>query len=91
MSYRHPILIVPGEPNSVFFEIFFKSLKAIKIKNPLILITSIDLLKFHMKKMNVKKKIKLIEKNQLRRDKLDNLQGFGGEHGVYEWDENQKM
>ena len=26
-----------------------------------------------------------------RRDKLDNLQGFGGEHGVYEWDENQKM
>ena len=72
MSYRNPILIVHGEPNSVFFEIFFKSLKAIKIKNPIILITSIDLLKFHMKKMNFKKKIKLLEKNQIRIDKLEN-------------------
>ncbi len=72
MSYRNPILIVHGEPNSVFFEIFFKSLKAIKIKSPIILITSIDLLKFHMKKMNFKKKIKLVEKNQLRIDKLEN-------------------
>ena len=72
MNYKKSIVIVPGEPNSVFFEIFFKSLKALKIKNPIILITSIDLLKFHMKKMNFKKKIKLIEKNQLKRDKLDN-------------------
>jgi 4-hydroxythreonine-4-phosphate dehydrogenase len=35
-----PIIIVPGEPNSVFFEIFFKSLKKNKFKSPLILITS---------------------------------------------------
>ena len=32
MNYE-PILIVAGEPNSVFLEIFFKSLK-IKIKRP---------------------------------------------------------
>ena len=32
-----PILIVSGEPNSVFLEIFFKTLK-LKIKSPLILI-----------------------------------------------------
>jgi len=33
-----PILVVAGEPNSIFLEIFFKSIKAIKIKNPIILI-----------------------------------------------------
>ena len=32
-----PILIVAGEPNSVFLEIFFK-VRKIKIKSPLILI-----------------------------------------------------
>jgi 4-hydroxy-L-threonine phosphate dehydrogenase PdxA len=35
-----PIIIVPGEPNSVFFEIFFKSLKNNKFKSPIILVTS---------------------------------------------------
>ena len=38
MNYS-PILIVSGEPNSVFLEIFFKTLK-LKIKSPLILISS---------------------------------------------------
>ena len=66
MNYKKSIVIVPGEPNSVFFEIFFKSLKALKIKNPIILITFIDLLKFHMKKMNFKK-IKLIEKKSTKK------------------------
>ena len=32
-----PILIIPGQPKSIFYEIFFKSLKR-KIKSPLILI-----------------------------------------------------
>ncbi len=72
MNYKNLIIIVPGEPNSIFFEIFFKSLKKIKIKSPMILITSINLLKFHMKKMNYKKKIKLIEKNHLVDLKLNN-------------------
>ena len=31
MKYK-PILIVAGEPNSVFLEIFFKSLKKKKLK-----------------------------------------------------------
>ena len=39
MNYK-PILIVHGEPNSIFLEIFFKSLKYKKFKNPLILICS---------------------------------------------------
>ena len=32
------ILIVAGEPNSIFFEIFFKSIKNKNYRNPLILI-----------------------------------------------------
>ena len=35
-----PIIIVPGELNSIFFEIFFKTLKIKKFKSPLILIFS---------------------------------------------------
>ncbi len=55
MNYK-PILIANGEPNSIFFEIFFKTLKLIKVKNPIILITSKKLLKIQMKKFNFKKK-----------------------------------
>ena len=34
-----PIIVVAGEPNSVFLELYFKILKK-KIENPLILIVS---------------------------------------------------
>ena len=47
-----PIIVVSGEPYSVFLEIFFKSLKNKKIKNirrPIILIGSADLLVQQMK------------------------------------------
>ena len=49
MSYK-PILIVAGEPNSVFFEIFFKSIKKNNFKSPLIIIASKNLL---IKQMNI--------------------------------------
>ena len=55
MSYN-PILIVHGEPNSIFFEIFFKSVRSRKFKSPLILICSYKLLKFQMKVFKFKKK-----------------------------------
>jgi 4-hydroxy-L-threonine phosphate dehydrogenase PdxA len=42
MNYS-PIIIVAGEPNSVFFELFFKVIKK-KIKSPIILIASKKLL-----------------------------------------------
>ena len=42
MNYK-PIIIVAGEPNSIFFEIFFKVIKK-KIKSPIILIASKKLL-----------------------------------------------
>ena len=33
MNYK-PILIVSGEPNSIFLEIFFKTIKKNKLKAP---------------------------------------------------------
>ena len=41
-----PILLVAGEPNSIFLEILFKILKKQKLKNPLILIASYNYLNF---------------------------------------------
>ena len=41
----NPILVVAGEPNSIFLEIYFKSIKKIKIQNPLILIASLKIVK----------------------------------------------
>ncbi len=55
-----PIIIVNGEPNSVFLEIFFKALKYKKFKSQIILISSSKLLNYHMKKFNYKKKINFI-------------------------------
>ena len=40
---KKPIIVVAGEPYSIFLEIFFKSLKK-NIKNPIILIASKNLL-----------------------------------------------
>ena len=56
MSPKNFILIVAGEPNSVFLEIFFKSIDYIKIKKPLILIASHKLVILQMKKFGYKKK-----------------------------------
>jgi len=71
MNYS-PILIVSGEPNSVFLELFFKVLKKDKIKNPIILISSKKLLTLQMQKLEFKKKIKLLQVSKLESYKLDN-------------------
>ena len=71
MNYK-PIIIVAGEPNSIFLEIFFKSLKKKKYKRPLILICSLKLLNFQMKKFKFKRKVKLIKLSKLNQYKLDN-------------------
>ena len=72
MNFKHSILIVAGEPNSVFLEIFFKTLKKIKIKNPLILIGSHKVLRLQMKKLNFKKKINVLDQKNLKNCRLDN-------------------
>ena len=71
MTYK-PIIIVSGEPNSIFFEIYFKALKQKKFRSPIILISSLKLIKLQMKKMNIKKKVKLLNFSMLKKYKLDN-------------------
>jgi len=71
MNYK-PILIIHGEPNSIFLEIFFKSIKYKKFKNPLILICSYKILKFQMKKLRFKMDIKIINPLLLNKTKLNN-------------------
>ncbi|MBD1144814.1 4-hydroxythreonine-4-phosphate dehydrogenase PdxA [Pelagibacterales bacterium SAG-MED37] len=71
MNYR-PIIIVAGEPNSIFFEIFIKALKTKKFKSPIILIASLNLLKLQMNKLGLKKKIKLLNLPLLKNLKLNN-------------------
>ena len=68
MNYK-PIVILNGEPNSVFLEIFFKALKK-KYRSHIILISSIKLLKHYMKKFNFKKNINIIDINNLKKKKL---------------------
>ena len=71
MNYR-PIIIVAGEPNSIFLEIFFKSLDSNSFKSPLILIASKDLLIKQMKSLGFDFKINLINENYTNMNKLDN-------------------
>jgi 4-hydroxythreonine-4-phosphate dehydrogenase len=71
MIYK-PIIIVAGEPNSIFLEIFFKALTYKKFKSPIILIASLNLLKLQMKKLNIKKNIKLLNSIKLNEYKLNN-------------------
>ena len=71
MNYS-PILIVSGEPNSVFLELFFKVLNKDKIKSPIILISSKKLLTLQMQKLEFKKQIKLLQISKLKYYKLDN-------------------
>tara|TARA_Y100000741_G_scaffold274660_2_gene214670 strand:- start:141 stop:1106 length:966 start_codon:yes stop_codon:yes gene_type:complete len=67
-----PIIIVSGEPNSIFLEIFFKSLSYKRYNRPLILISSLKLLKLQMQKLNFKFTIRLIDHKNLTNYKLNN-------------------
>jgi 4-hydroxythreonine-4-phosphate dehydrogenase len=69
---KEPIIIVSGEPNSIFLEIFFKSLKANTYKSPLIVIVSKKLLQEQMNKLGFTFKIKDIDKNLKDFSKLNN-------------------
>ncbi|MDA9062322.1 4-hydroxythreonine-4-phosphate dehydrogenase PdxA [Candidatus Pelagibacter sp.] len=67
-----PIIIVAGEPNSVFLEIFFKCKKKINIKKPIVLIASKKLLLLQMKKLGFDFEVNLINANKLKFNLLDN-------------------
>ena len=69
---KEPIIIVGGEPNSIFLEIFFKSLKTNTFKSPLIVVVSKKLLLEQMNKLGFTFKIKDIDKNLKDFSKLNN-------------------
>jgi 4-hydroxythreonine-4-phosphate dehydrogenase len=69
---KEPIIIVGGEPNSVFLEIFFKSLKSNSYKSPLIIFISKKLLQEQMKKLDFDFKINDIDKKLKDFSKLNN-------------------
>jgi len=71
MVYK-PILIVAGEPNSIFSEIFFKSIKYKRYKSPIIIIASKKLIELQMRKLNVNKKIRLINFLNIEKYNFDN-------------------
>ena len=60
-----PIIVVAGEPNSIFIEIFAKSIKKNNYKNPIILIASYNLVNLQLKKLNYKIKINLLDHQNL--------------------------
>ena len=66
---NNAILIVAGEPNSVFLEIFFKSFHATKYNSPIIIIASKSLIIKQMKFLGFDHGINLINKDC---KKLDN-------------------
>jgi len=74
VNYK-PIIIVAGEPNSIFFELFFNVIKK-KIKSPIILIASKELLvkqaKVLKKKIsfNITNEFEIIKKNKLKKINL---------------------
>ena len=67
-----PILLVAGDPYSVFLELFFKSIKRKKYKSPLILICCKKILIKQMKICKYKKEIKIIEIDDIYKSKYNN-------------------
>ena len=69
---KEPIIIVSGEPNSIFLEVFFKCIKKNSYKSPLIIIVSKKLLQEQMKKLNFSIGINDIDKKLKDFSKLNN-------------------
>ena len=75
MNYK-PIIIVAGEPFSIFIEIFFKALKKNRFKHPIVLIVSKNLMIKQMKKLKINHKFFLINKNNFDLTKLNNARTY---------------
>ena len=71
MNFK-PILIVPGEKKSIFFEIFFKTLKSKRIISPLILICNKKIFYNEIKRYKFKQKIEPINLNKIFKTKFLN-------------------
>ena len=71
MTFK-PIIIVPGEKKSIFFEIFFKSIRNKRLKSPLIIIFEKSEFLKVAKKNKFKKEIRLLDFNKLKNTNLSN-------------------
>ena len=69
MNYK-PILIICGEPNSIFTELLAKSIRKYKNKKPIILIGSINLIKTQLKKLGFKLSLNLLKS---KKSKINNI------------------
>ena len=69
MNYK-PIIIVAGEPNSVFFELFFKVIKK-KIRSPIILIASKKIIIKQAKILKKKISFNIINESEIIKKKND--------------------
>ncbi len=67
-----PILIVAGEPNSIFVEILIKSLVKKKFKSPILLVVSLKVFLLQMKRLKMNFPFKIIYENNLDNLILDN-------------------
>ena len=67
MNFK-PIIIVAGEPNSIFFELFFKVMKK-KVKSPIILIASKKLITKQAKILKKKIKYNIIDEFEIIKKK----------------------
>ena len=72
MKNYKPILIVAGEPNSVFVEILIKSLKKKKIKSPIILIISIKIFELQTSNLKLKYPFQILKEKDIFKKKIDN-------------------
>ena len=66
MNFK-PIIIICGEPNSIFSEILIKSFKRYKFKKPIVLIGSYKLISLQLKKLKLKWKINKINTDYLNK------------------------
>ncbi len=71
---RKPLIIVAGEPFSIFSEIFLKiyKKKIKKIKFPIILIASKKLFQKQMYKLNYSHKLKILKEEDILKKRIDN-------------------
>ena len=67
-----PIVIVAGDPKSIFLEIFFKSLKRKKFRNPIILIVNKKLLFQQMKDLSYNFQVNKLNEKYINFDNLNN-------------------
>jgi len=70
MNFK-PIIVLGGEPHSIFWEIFIKALKYKKYKSPIILIGSFKLLKFYAKKLNYNLNVKILKNHSVEIKDID--------------------